>query len=184
MTATTTYLPTDCFNEIKGFLLFKKDERRRPPHFTAINELINKAVAPLERPVLYREAGAVLNDFINRRPTGALTNSGAYWRLHELMEWYDDYYLFNNKATLYDINDGNKAAFYMTYILKAGLLNSAPPPPPPPPRATAATTTDIVVAAPPANNERLHKLGLYIALYLVAINVIALKYYIKIKALK
>jgi len=32
-------LPTDCFNEIKGFLLFKKDERRRPLHFTAMNEL-------------------------------------------------------------------------------------------------------------------------------------------------
>ena len=33
------HLPNDCFHEIKGFLLFKKDERRAPPHAAAMNEL-------------------------------------------------------------------------------------------------------------------------------------------------
>ena len=127
--AATIYLPTDCFNEIKGFLLFKKDERRRPPHFTAMNHLINKATAPfIERPALYRGAERALNGFINKPAGDDNMNSDEWWDLHALMEWYDDDYLFNNNATLYGISV-DRAAFYITYIVKAALLNSAPPPP-------------------------------------------------------
>ena len=125
-------LPTDCFNEIKGFLLFKKDERRRPLHFTAINDLINKAAAPfIEEPALYIGASRSLKAFINR-PAGDIMNSDEWWVVNDMMEWYNGDYLFNNNATLYGINV-DRAAFYITYILKAGLRNSAPPPPPPPP---------------------------------------------------
>jgi hypothetical protein len=89
-----------------------------------MNDLINKAAAPLEGPGFYREAEEALNDFINRRP-GDIMNSDEWWVINDMMEWYNGDYLFNNKATLYD-NNVDKAAFYITYILKAGLLNSEP----------------------------------------------------------
>jgi hypothetical protein len=120
--ATYNRLPTDLTANIFTYL---RRERRRPPHFTAMNDLINKAADPfIERPALYRGAEATLNAFINR-PAGDLHNSEAFWNLHELMEFYDGDNLFNNKTSLYDIG-GNKPAFYITYIIKAGLLNSEP----------------------------------------------------------
>jgi len=37
----TTYLPTDCWCIIKEYLLFKKDERRTPPHAAAMKTMVN-----------------------------------------------------------------------------------------------------------------------------------------------
>ena len=37
----TTYLPTDCWCIIKDYLLFKKDERRVPPHTAAMKTMVN-----------------------------------------------------------------------------------------------------------------------------------------------
>jgi len=33
-------LNTDCWDEVKGFLLFERDERRQPPHAAAMKEMI------------------------------------------------------------------------------------------------------------------------------------------------
>jgi len=33
-------LNTDCWDEVKGFLLFEKDERRHPPHAAAMKDMI------------------------------------------------------------------------------------------------------------------------------------------------
>lgn len=37
----TTYLPTDCWCIIKEYLLFKKDERRTPPHAAAMKTMVS-----------------------------------------------------------------------------------------------------------------------------------------------
>jgi len=37
----TIYLPTDCWDIIKDYLLFKKDERRTPPHAAVMKTMVN-----------------------------------------------------------------------------------------------------------------------------------------------
>jgi len=37
----TTYLPTDCWCIIKDYLLFKKDERRIPPHAAVMKTMVS-----------------------------------------------------------------------------------------------------------------------------------------------
>ena len=110
-----------------GVFSFLRHERRQPPHFMAMNDLISKAAEPfIDWPHLYNEAGESLNEFKNRA-AGPLDKSDEWWVINDMMEWYDfDEPLFNNKGMFYQTGGLEKSAFYMTYLLRVGLRIAAP----------------------------------------------------------
>ena len=127
MASTTIYLPTDCFNEIKGFLLFKKDERRQPPHFTAMNDLINTITT---RSIFTKYERAEIITFTNEGAVAgaaapAFTITGYNMMMGGYPTDYAEVYeydytgngqisaLFNNRPT--DQQDGH--LFYSNYIM-------------------------------------------------------------------
>ena len=122
--ATYNDLPTELTADVFSYL---RQERRQPPHFRAMNDLINKAAEPfIQSPALYNEALESLNDLINR-PLGALDESDEWWVINDMMEWYDyDEPLFNNKGMYYQTGELEKMVFYMNYLLRVGLRITAP----------------------------------------------------------
>ena len=122
--ATYNDLPTEL---TAGVFSFLRHERRQPPHFMAMNDLISKAAEPfIQWPSLYNEAGEDWWAFKNRA-AGPLDKSDEWWVINDMMEWYDyDEPLFNNKGMYYQTGGLEKSAFYMTYLLRVGLRIAAP----------------------------------------------------------
>lgn len=90
-------LPDDCFNILKQFLLFKRDDRLAPSHVMAMNELreyINDRVTSTTiDSEIWKAYGGTRTCFLNKRMPDGLTGSGyaldkwtsdAWWDLNRM----------------------------------------------------------------------------------------------------
>jgi len=110
-------LNTDCWNEIKGFLLFEKDERRETLHGAAMKEMLTTVAADMmpggEVDANLRRGLRVYDAFINQPNHGDM-----YEEFFEMSEWFDGLNLFNGRTSLFE-NVNARQMFYMEYIFKA-----------------------------------------------------------------
>ena len=135
-------LDDDSWGEIKGFLLFEKDERRETLHGAAMKAMLT-TVADEMMPggvvdATLRGGLRVYDTFINQ-PSYM---GGPWWEFFEMSEWFDGLDLFNGKTTLYE---DHRQMFYLDYLFKATKVMAESVT-----TAEAATMTETVVVADPA----------------------------------
>jgi len=116
----TKMMPTlldDCWGEVKGFLLFEKDERRETLHGAAMKAMLTTVTDEMmpsgEVDATLRSGLRVYDAFINQPNHG-----GMYWEFFEMTEWFDGLDLFNGRTSLFELID-NRQMFYMDYLFKA-----------------------------------------------------------------